>query len=108
MQPLYAIGTEKLPNKLKFKDVWENSPALKTAFAEAKQMLGEAVELSHPNPNYPLALFSDASDHSVGGALQMLTPEGDFKPSGFYSAHLNPTEKKYTSSRKSFWQCSNH
>ena len=57
-------------------------------------MLKDAVELSHPNPNYPLALFSDASDHSIGGTLTMLTPEGEFKPLGYYSAHLTPTQQK--------------
>ena len=63
-------------------------------------MLGEAVELSHPNSNFPLALFTDASDHSVGGSLQMLTPEGTFKPLGFYSAHLTETQKKYSVFKK--------
>ena len=93
LQPLYAIGTDKLP-KGKFQEVWNNSKVLKKAFEESKQMLGEAVELVHPNPNYPLALFTDASDYSIGGSLQMLDPDGSYKPLGFYSAHLNPTQKK--------------
>ena len=66
IQPLYA-GTDNLPRKGDFKDIWNNSTHLQVAFEEAKQMLGEAVELSHPNSNFPLALFSDASDHSIGG-----------------------------------------
>ena len=94
LQPLYAIGTEPLPKKSDFKAIWESSKYLSTAFSEAKQMLEEAVELSHPNSNFPLALFTDASDHSLGGSLQMLTPEGSFKPLGFYSAHLTETQKK--------------
>ena len=46
-------------------------------------MLGEAIELVHPHSNFPLALFTDASDHSIGGSLQMLAPDGTFKPLGF-------------------------
>ena len=99
LQPLYAIGTDKLP-KGKFQEVWNNSKVLKKAFEESKQMLGEAVELVHPNPNYPLALFTDASDYSIGGSLQMLDPDGSYKPLGFYSAHLNPTQKKYSVFKK--------
>ena len=100
LQPLYAVGTEKMPTKTKFKDIWENSPALKLAFAEAKQMLVNAVELHHPHPECPLALFSDASNYSVGGSLQMLAPDGSFKPLGFYSAHLTETQKKYSVFKK--------
>ena len=100
LQPLYAIGTEPLPKGTDFKAIWDNSPVLSRAFAEAKQMLGEAVELAHPNANFPLALFTDASDHSVGGALTMLAPDGSFKPLGFYSAHLNETQLKYSVFKK--------
>lgn len=100
LQPLYAIGTEKLPKTQKFQDIWNRSPMLAQAFQESKMMIKKAVELTHPNPNFPLALFTDASDHSVGGALTMLTPEGDFKPLGFYSAHLNPTQQKYSVFKK--------
>ena len=83
-----------------FQEIWNNSPLLQNAFEEAKEMLGEAVELTHPNPNYPLALFTDTSDHSVGGSLQVQEPDGTFKPLGFYSAHLNPTQKKYSVFKK--------
>ena len=63
-------------------------------------MLINAVELNHPHPDYPLALFTDASDFSVGGSLQMLAPDGSFKPLGFYSAHLNETQRKYSVFKK--------
>ena len=63
-------------------------------------MLTQAVELQHPNSSYPLALFTDASDFAVGGSLQMLTPDGDYKPLGFYSAHLNEAQKKYSVFKK--------
>ena len=100
LQPLYSVGTVKLPSKAKFSEIWDNSQALQEAFKEAKAMLMKAVELYHPNPNYPLALFTDASDHSVGGSLQMLDPDGTYKPLGFYSAHLNETQKKYSVFKK--------
>ena len=100
LQPLYAIGTEKLPPKSDFKVIWEHSKVLRDAFEEAKLMLTQAVELVHPNPNWPLALFTDASDHSVGGALQMLCPDGTYQPLGFYSCHLNPAQAKYSVFKK--------
>lgn len=100
LQPLYAIGTEKLPSKGKFKEIWSSSPALIRAFGEAKEMLMNAAELYPPNPNYPVVLFTDASDHSVGGLLQMMSPDGIFHPLGFYSAHLTPTQKKYSTFKK--------
>ena len=34
LQPLYAIGTDKLPPKVKFSQIWDNSPALKNAFED--------------------------------------------------------------------------
>ena len=100
LQPLYAIGTDKLPSKAEFEQIWQRSPALKVAFEEAKEMLMNAVELHHPNTNYPLALFTDASDYSIGGSLQMLAPDGHYKPLGFYSAHLSETQKKYSVFKK--------
>ena len=39
LQPLYSIGTDKIPTKTKFVDIWDKSKILKTAFAEAKEML---------------------------------------------------------------------
>ena len=100
LQPLYAIGTDKIPSKSDFIKIWQQSPSLKIAFEEAKEMLMNAVELHHPNTNYPLALFTDASDFSVGGSLQMLAPDGHYKPLGFYSAHLTETQKKYSVFKK--------
>ena len=99
LQPLYAVATDKLPAK-QFGKIWAQSGHLKGAFEEAKQMLINAVELQHPHPEYPLALFTDASDFSVGGSLQMLAPDGTFKPLGFYSAHLNETQAKYSVFKK--------
>ena len=99
-QPLYAIGTDLLPKKSDFKDIWSKSSSLQQAFAEAKQMLGEAVQLAQPDPNCPLALFTDASDHSVGGSLQMLQEYGSFAPLEFYSAHLSETQRKYSVFKK--------
>ena len=100
LQPLYAVATDKLPQKVKLPQVWKNSPALQKAFSEAKQMLSEAVTLHHPDPRLPLGLFTDASDHSVGGSLQMLTPDKGWVPLGFYSAHLSETQKKYSVFKK--------
>ena len=65
-----------MSKKADFKGIWENSTHLKNALMEAKKMLEEAVELSHPNANFPLSLFTDSSHHLIGGSLQMLAPDG--------------------------------
>ena len=69
LQPLYSVGTDKMEKGTKFSEIWEGSPILKQAFEDSKRMLKNAVEICHPNPNFPLALFTDASDHSVAAGL---------------------------------------
>ena len=45
LQPLYAVGTDKIPPKVKFQEVWQNSKILQTAFEEAKEMLVRGRQL---------------------------------------------------------------
>ena len=100
LQPLYSAGTAKL-EKVSFEDVWSASPALKIAFKQAKQLLINAVELIHPNPNWATAICVDASDHSVGASLEMQDPvTKQWLPLGFFSKHLTPTQKKYSVFKK--------
>ena len=91
LQPLYSAATIVIPSKKHFSQIWENSPCLQQAFINAKKLLINATELSFQDPDLPLALFCDASDHSIGGVL-MQEQAGKFKPLGFFSRHL-PVEK---------------
>ena len=91
LQPLYSAATTVLPTKKHFQQVWDNSPILKSAFQDAKQLLINATELAHMDPNLPLALFTDSSDHSIGGVL-MQQQGHKYVPLGYFSRHL-PTDK---------------
>ncbi|GBN00348.1 hypothetical protein AVEN_270119-1 [Araneus ventricosus] len=61
----YLEGTKK---KDKSKIPWTKEA--KEKFAQCKKDLANDTLLSLPNPDSPLALFSDASDYAVGGVLQ--------------------------------------
>ena len=100
LQPLYNAGTAKL-EKVKFEEVWKQSPALAIAFKRAKQLLINAVELAHPNPNWPLALCVDSSDFAIGASLEMQNPATkQWSALGFFSKHLNPSQKRYSVFKK--------
>ena len=102
LQPLYSAATAPL-EKVKFVDVWQNSPALPKAFQMAKKLLENAVQLNHPNPDYPLAICVDASQDAVGGSLEMQHPDGHWSPLSFYSKHLNEAQKKYSTFKKELY-----
>ena len=93
LQPLYSAATTKLPSKQKFKEVWENAPLLHEAFLDAKKLLINATKLGYQDPNLPLELYCDASDHSVGAVL-MQVQSGKRVPLGYFSRHL-PIEKTH-------------
>ena len=64
------------------------------AFHGTKVSLAQAALLAHPRINVPLAIFCDASDFTVGAALQQLTDDG-WEPLAFFSRKLNTSERKY-------------
>ena len=102
LQPLYSIATVNL-EKTKFEDIWKSSPALQNAFVYAKQLLINAAKLKHPNPNYPYAICVDASDHSIGGTLEMQEPDGKWVLLGCFSKHLTPSQRKYSVFKKELY-----
>ncbi|GFW90272.1 hypothetical protein TNCV_2121391 [Trichonephila clavipes] len=57
---------------------------LDTAFSKCKEALSEITLLTHPAPDVPLRLFTDASVHPVGAAL-MQRVDGNWKPLAFFS-----------------------
>jgi cleavage and polyadenylation specificity factor subunit 1 len=65
------------------------------AFSNSKVALALAATLSHPVEDAPLALFSDASDVGIGACLQQWQ-DGGWMPLSFFSRHLRPPEKKYS------------
>ena len=91
LQPLYSAATTVLPSKKHFQQVWDNGPLLKQAFQDAKQLLINATELAHLDPNLPLALFTDSSDHSIGAVLMQQQGQ-KYIPLGYFSRHL-PLDK---------------
>ena len=56
-------------------------------FDEAKLLLMSACELVHPDPNSPIALTTDASNHAIGGVLEQFN-KGKWEPLGFWSKGL--------------------
>jgi len=65
------------------------------AFENTKQSLTQTTLLAHPRANAKLALFTDASDHSIGAVLQQQHQDG-WEPLAFFSKKLSPTEAKYS------------
>ena len=98
LQPLYQVGTSAIPAK-KFQEVWKNSPCLQEAFRDAKTLLKQSAELTHPDPNLPLALMTDASQHSVGAVL-MQKHKSSWRPLGFFSRHLSMDKVNWAVYRK--------
>ena len=99
LQPLYSAATISITNKNRFKEIWDNSPILKEAFEDAKTMLVNATELAHLDPNLPLALFTDSSDHSIGGVLMQQQGQ-KYVPLGYFSKHLSVDKANWAVYRK--------
>lgn len=70
------------------------TPEAERAFEQTRECLANATLLAHPEPNVPLAIFSDASDFAVGASLQQLV-DNNWQPLDFFSKKLNPAETKY-------------
>ena len=84
-----------LHGKLKGKSPIEWTPEAIEAFNICKESLAEAALLAHPKPEGQLAIFSDASDHTIGAALQQKVND-DWQPIAFFSKKLTSCEQKYS------------
>ena len=100
LQPLYSLDTTKLQPKMTFAKIWEESGGIRKSFQNSKAMLVQAVQLAHPDPGLPLALSTDASQHSVGAVLKQLTPDGVYEPLEYWSRHLGPEKMAWSVYRK--------
>ncbi|GFS07272.1 Pol polyprotein [Elysia marginata] len=65
------------------------------AFTSCKAALADATMLSHPKPNAPIALTTDASDQAVGAVLEQYV-QGVWQPLAFFSKRLRLPEQKYS------------
>ena len=99
LQPLYSAATVSIPAG-KFPEIWSNSPILQEAFADAKLMLKQSAQLVHPDPSLPLALMTDASQHSVGSVLMQRSRSGKWFPLGYMSKHLPVDKSHWSTCRK--------
>ena len=99
LQPLYSAATVPIPAG-KFQAVWDNSPIIQQAFVDAKLLLKQAAELSHPDPSLPLALMTDASQHSIGSVLLQRSTKGKWTPLGYMSRHLTADKARWSTCRK--------
>ncbi|KAJ8418746.1 hypothetical protein AAFF_G00002450 [Aldrovandia affinis] len=84
MRPLYGALRGKTGNAQV--DWGEEMTA---AFDSAKQALAEATMLSHPVPDAPIALTTDASDYAVGAVLEQLV-KGTWHPLAFFKLPIPP------------------
>ena len=64
------------------------------AFDAVKKALSAKTMLSHPRPNAPLAITSDASNIAVGAVLEQLGPQG-WEPLGFFSKRLQENQQEW-------------
>ena len=97
LQPLYDLATKKV-TETAFKKQWQEKN-LEENFQAAKDMLVQACELCHPDPNSPIAITTDASEKSIGAVLEQFT-DGKWMPLGFWSRHLKPATQKWSTFRR--------
>ncbi|PIK59982.1 pol polyprotein [Apostichopus japonicus] len=91
LQPLTNLlrGLPKKPTQISWTDVANK------AFTDSKSALADATLLSHPHPDAPTCLMTDASDVAVGGVLNQCV-NGQWKPLSFFSKKLKPAETRYS------------
>ena len=76
------------PKKLEWTEGCQKS------FQAIKDALATATMLSHPRPDSQIAVTADASDNAIGAVLEQRGPTG-WEPLGFYSAKLQPSQRKW-------------
>ncbi len=87
--------TSLLKNHGRPSDTLEWTDAASAAFTEAKNALANATLLSHPTPDAPTCVMTDASDVAVGAVLQQYR-DSQWCPIAFFSKCLKPAETRYS------------
>ena len=98
LAPLYHVATADI-KPTEFKKVWNGNPNLLVAFNEAKLLLRRAATLNYPDPTAPIALSTDASKFALGASLDQFV-DGVWRPLGFWSKALKPTQQNYSTYRR--------
>lgn len=86
---------ELLKNNVKGNAPVNWTPTANAAFEACKDSLVQATLLAHPKFDANLAIVCDASDFSIGAALQQWS-DGAWEPLSFFSKKLSPAERKYS------------
>ena len=82
------------------------SPEMSSAFSAASSALSGVVTLAHPEPSSEWSLAVDASATHVGAALQQRSrPTAAWRPLGFFSRKLSPTQVKYSAFDRELLAC---
>ena len=66
-----------------------------TAFTSIKDALADATLLSHPKPDAPTCIVTDASNEAVGAVLQQHIGN-QWQPISYFSRKLKPAETRYS------------
>lgn len=94
-------GTLSPLYKLLRKDVkFDWSTECNKAFETIKRAIMSDNILTHFNPNLPVVLTCDASNHGIGAVLSHRSEDKVLKPIAFASRTLNPAETNYSTIHK--------
>lgn len=74
--------------KIKGSQPIDMTPERCQAFQKCKDALSRVALLSHPEPDAPQALFTDASEQQIGGVVQQFVA-GSWQPLAFFSKKLS-------------------
>jgi len=89
-----------LPKNAKL--VWTKEA--ESAFWKSKKILADATLLVYPVSNAPVSIYSDASDISMSGVLQVKI-NGIWSPVAFFSRRLTAIQQKYSAFyREYYWK----
>ena len=75
---------------------------LQIHFDNAKNLLMKATTLSHPDPQAPIALTTDASKNAIGGVLEQYVG-GVWQPLGFWSKHLKQDKQAWSTFKRELY-----
>lgn len=88
LEPLYQL--------LKKDTCFQWDQRYEDSFKKAKSVLMSKVVLAHYNPQLPIKLACDASQHGIGAVLLQVYPNETERPIAFASRSLSKAEKGYS------------
>ena len=94
--PNYAKIATPLTNLTRATVEFHWSKDCDNAFNILKEKLKEEPVLVKAQIDQPFILTTDASQTHVGAVLSQEQPDGNYKPIGYFSKKLNPTENRYS------------